>query len=255
MSVGTAEARIRRFSAGAWLVGAAVAAVIAFATMPLVAYDPMTGGLLFDDRGEYEFSPWEDPDAGELEIVDGEIVGLGRGGYIDLPLDPELWVIGPLSGSDDGIGVYHQIDADASPEDDTPAYVGMLSSRRSAAVMPGTTAGRVWFGPGLQDWRAPVERTAGTPLAGPMTGEGSALLVYEGEALSGRFTYSGRGFFRVDVVLPGEALNLVRGVDDVDERASWPPADRVVIRIEADPGAWSVTLDEPAPLPSTPSPP
>lgn len=259
MSGGGAEARIRRFSAGTWLVGAAVAVVVAFVTMPVLALDPVTGDVLFTDRGQYEYTPWESPEAGELEIVDGEIIGLARGGYIDLPTDPELWMIGPLSGTDEGLGVYQQLDAAASTEDDRPRYLGLLNPRRSVAVLPTTTVGRVWFGPSVRDWRATVERTSGTPVETPMTGEGPALLVYEGEALSGRFTYSGDGFFQADVILPGEVLDLVRGIDEVDERASWPAVGLVVIRIEADEGTWSLTLDEPAsapaPIPSTPSTP
>ena len=253
MSGGAADARIRRFSAGVWLAGASVGVVVSLVTLPVLAVDPGTGQLYLEDPTRYEVSPWDDPQAGELEIVDGEIIGAARGGYIDLPADPEMWEIGPLTGTDEPFAVYQQLDVATSPDRTRPTYVRLLDTDRSITVLTDTTAGRLWFAPSLREWRAAITPRPGTPVASPMTGEGSAILIYEGEALSGRFTYSGDGFFQADAVLPGAVLDLVSGIDEVDARFSWPRPGRVAFLIEADEGTWSLTLDEPASVPpSTP---
>lgn len=250
----SADARIRRFSAFTWLTGSAVAVVVAFVTMPFLGINPNTGGLVFENPDDYR-SPWDVPDVGELEIVDGEIVGAARGGYIDVPAGPDLWSISALSGTEDGVMVYQQVDADVPVSEERPEYLRALRLGDSVEVLPGARAGRLWFGAVLDDWTARVERVPATPIDGGIhSGKGSALLSYDGDALSGRFTYSGDGFFRVDAVLPGMFVDLTRGIETVDERASWPPGDRVAFRIDADDGSWTVTLDEPA-SPSSSAPP
>ncbi|WP_405374677.1 MULTISPECIES: hypothetical protein [unclassified Microbacterium] len=252
-----ADTRIRRFSAITWLAGSAAAIVVAFVTMPFIAVNPATGGLLFDDPNAFETRPWEDPDLGELPIRDGEIVGSADGGYIDLPPGDALWSIGSPSGLGEGqyVAVYQQVDSSARIEDDRPAYLTNLRNGRGAVAMPATTEGRLWFSPQLTDWRAPLTLQPATPIETPtITGEGRSLLLYEGDALSARVTFEGEGFLTVDALQPGLYEDVVSGVDRIDERASWSPGDRVVFRIEADEGSgpWTITLDEPASPPSTP---
>jgi len=40
----------------------------------------------------------------------------------------------------------------------------------------------------------------------------------------------------------------VQGFDAVDTRSSWPPSDRVVLRVDSDEGSgkWTIRFDEPA---------
>lgn len=245
-----ADARLRRFSAITWLVGSGVAAVLAFTLVPTLAINPMTGEILFNNPNDYEYRPWEDPDAEELEIVGGEIAGTGDTGYLDLPSTDELILLGPLTeGAEDYTNVYHQLDTAVAIVDERPEYIGLLSETRDQVIFPAASEGRLWFSPRLGDWRASVSRETATPIEGTTaSGTGPALLLYDGDALSARFTFEGEGFFSADAISPGSTLDLVRGVDAVDERASWPATDRVVIRIDVDEGigSWSLTLDEPA---------
>ncbi|GAB2693646.1 hypothetical protein BKA24_000182 [Microbacterium marinum] len=248
-----ADARIRRFSAITWLTGSVAAIVVALLTMPFLGVNPDTGGLIFTDPNRYELRPWENPDIGELEIVDDEIVGTADGGWIDLPAGDALWVIGPVTeGGENYTNVYQQLDAGVSVTVERPEYIGLISDGRDQVIFPGRTGGRLWFAPRLTDWKATVTLEEPTPFGGPtVSGEGPALLVYDGEALSGRFTFTGDGFFTVDAIVPGAVTELVEGVDDVDQRASWVTSDTVVLRVDVDDGAgsWTITLDQPASTP------
>ncbi|THE08483.1 hypothetical protein [Microbacterium oleivorans] len=246
----TADARIRRFSTITWLGGSAVAVVLAFVIFPFVGINPATGELLLHNPNDYEYRPWTDPDAQEVRVEGGEVIGTAASGYLDLSAGDDVWVVGPLRGGEErSVGVYHQRDTRSTEGDARPAYLGSISGRSSEVLVAGETDGRVWFAPRLNGWRADLTRE--TPISiedGVATGEGSALLSYTGDALSARFTFEGEGFFIVDALFPGEVARLVRIVDSVDVRQSWPAKGRVIFRVEADEGSgpWKITLDEPA---------
>lgn len=246
----TADARIRRFSTVTWLAGSAVAVVLAFVLVPFIGINPATGDLLLTDPNEYEFEPWDDPDAEEVRIDGDALVGTASSGYLDIPAGGDVWVVGPLTrGGDDSLNIHQQVDATVSVSDERPDYLGLVNGDRSAVVVSGPTDGRLWFAPRLTDWAARVQRETPRPVDGAtVSGEGPALLAYDGPALSARFAFEGEGFFTVDAIFPGEALDLVEGVDEVDVRQSWPASGRVVFRVEADEGSgeWTITLDEPA---------
>ncbi|MEV5040859.1 MULTISPECIES: hypothetical protein [unclassified Microbacterium] len=247
----TADARIRRFSTITFLAGSVVAVVLAFIVVPFVGINPATGELLLDDPNEYEYRPWADPAAQEVGRDGDTLIGAAGTRYLDIPAGDDVWVIGPLTeGQQDYLSIHQQIDADASTADDRPAYIGLVSGSRSLTFVAGDDASRLWFAPRLTDWSATVTRETPTPVDGAtVSGEGSALLVYDGEALSARFVYAGDGFFGVEAVYPGEAaLDVVQGFDAVDTRSSWPPSDRVVLRVDSDEGSgkWTIRFDEPA---------
>ncbi|MDJ1114015.1 hypothetical protein [Microbacterium dauci] len=246
-----ADARIRRFSVFTWLGGTAAAVVVAVMTMPFLAINPETGGLLFQDPNEHEYRPWTDPGAAEVVVEDGRIVGSADTGFLDLPSGDEVWVLGPLTGGqDDNTAVYQQLDRSVGVAEDRPEFLGLLTGTRELVVFPGATDGRLWFSPRLTDWTAPVQLETPTPIeAATVSGEGDALLSYRGDALSGRFVFDGDGFFTVDAITPGVITDLVEGVDEVDARASWGAGEVVVFRVNADDGPWTITLDEPASAP------
>ncbi|MEW1835045.1 hypothetical protein [Microbacterium sp. NPDC079995] len=249
-TVTTADARIRRFSTVTWLAGSAVAVVLAFVLLPVVGINPRTGDLVFTDPNRYENEPWDDPDAQEVRLQGDELIGTAASGFLDLPAGDDVWVVGPLTeGADDYLSIYQQPDATVGLDDDRPDYLGLVSGSRKVTVVSAGTDGRMWFAPRLTDWRATVSRETPTPIEdGTATGEGPALLSYDGDALSARFVFDGDGFFTVDAAFPGEAIDLVRAVDGVDIRESWPAEGRVIFRVDADEGAgrWTITLDEPA---------
>ncbi|MDT3316100.1 hypothetical protein Q9S71_04615 [Microbacterium sp. KSW4-11] len=246
----TADARIRRFSTITWLAGSAVAVVLAFVLVPFVGVNPRTGDLVLTDPNRYEYEPWDDPDAQEARLEGDELSGTAASGFIELPPGDDVWVVGPLtSGTDDYLNVYQQVDAAVGLDDERPDYIGLVSESRKIAVVSAATGGRLWFAPRLTDWTASVSRETPTPIeGGSATGDGPALLSYDGDALSARFAFEGDGFFTVDAAFPGEVIDLVKGVDDVDTRASWPAQGRVILRVDTDEGAgrWTITLDEPA---------
>lgn len=246
----TADARIRRFSTVTWLTGSAVAVVLAFVLLPVVAINPRTGDLVLTDPNRYENRPWDDPDAQEVRLEGDELIGSAASGFLDLPAGDDVWVVGPLTeGTDDYLNIYQQPDATVGLDDDRPDYLGLVSESRKVTVVSNRTDGRMWFAPRLTDWRATVSRETPTPIeSGTATGEGPALLSYDGDALSARFVFEGDGFFTVDAAFPGDVIDLVRAVDGVDIRESWPAEGRVIFRVDADEGAgrWTITLDEPA---------
>ncbi|MFI8633115.1 hypothetical protein ACIGEP_11020 [Microbacterium sp. NPDC077663] len=249
-TVSTADARIRRFSTVTWLAGTGVAVVLAFILVPVIGINPRTGDLVLTDPNRYEYEPWDDPAAQEARSADDELSGTAASSFVELPAGDDVWVIGPLTeGADDYLNVYQQVDIAAGLDDERPQYLGLVSQSRKVTVVSSQAGGRLWFAPRLTDWTATVSRETPTPIeGGTATGEGPALLSYEGDALSARFVFEGDGFFTVDAAFPGEVIDLVRGVDGVDIRESWPAQGRVIFRVDADEsaGRWTITLDEPA---------
>ncbi|WP_065572321.1 hypothetical protein [Microbacterium oleivorans] len=246
-----ADARIRRFSTITFLAGSVVAIVLAFMVVPFVGINPATGDLLLTNPNEYENRPWADPGAQEVRVDGDTLIGTAGTGYLDLPAGDDVWVIGPLTqGQRNYLHVHQQTDVDVNTTEDRPTYIGLVTGSRSLTFVAGDHASRLWFAPRLTDWRATVSRKTPTPVEGrTVSGEGPALLVYDGEALSGRFVYQGDGFFGVEALYPGEAAtDVAQGFDDVDTRSSWPPSDRVVFRVDSDDGSgtWTIRLDEPA---------
>lgn len=245
----TADARIRRFSTITWLAGSGVAVVLAFILMPPIGINPRTGDLVLSDPNRYEYEPWDDPGAQEARRSGEDLSGTAASSFVELPAGDDVWVIGPLTeGTDDYLNVYQQVDAAAGLDDARPQYLGLVSDSRRVVVVSSETPGRIWFAPRLTDWTANVRSETPTPIeGGTATGEGPALLSYDGDALSARFVFEGDGFFTVDAAFPGEAIDLVKGVDGVDIRESWPAHGRVIFRVDADEGAgrWTITLDEP----------
>ncbi len=245
--------RIRRFSIGTWIVGVLVISVIATIVMPEIAVNPDTGEVYIDepalDEGDY---PWLG-DAQELEVVDGEIQGTREGGYLRFEAGADMMMITADESIEaaDWVSVHQQAgtEFDVDAEDwDSPRYIGSLYPRSEVLVLPGATDGLLWFAPALADWTATITTPDVISMGETYAGKGNAVLLYEGDALSGRFQHVGSGLFIVNAVTVGDANLLVNEFDDVDVRASWPPTERVVFQVEADTGdgTWSITLDTPA---------
>jgi hypothetical protein len=247
--------RIRRFSIGTWIVGVIAISVIATVVMPQIMVDPDTGQVYVDDEtpGDLEY-PWLDDGVQELAIVDGQIQGTREGGYIRLEGGADMMMIS--AGEEDvdaadWVRVYQQLNTVMDVESDewpTPGFLGSLYPDTEVVVLPGKEDGLLWFSPTVADWTATVTIADVIPMGESYSGEGNAVLLYDGDALSGRFQHSGTGLFSVSAVTVGDWQLLVNETDEVDMRTSWPPTDRVVFQVEADTGdgTWSITLDTPA---------
>lgn len=255
--------RIRRFSIAVWVLGTVVVAVIALVVLPQIAVNPQTGDVYVGTDPDDDYWPWLEEDPQEYEIVDGVLEGTAEGGYLRLDADSEMLMLSNTEGvgEADWVRLYQQqgtgFDVEAEPWL-SPDYIGSLYAGAEILVLPGDEDGLLWFGASLTDWTATVTNPEVVPMGETATGQGNAVLMYEGEALSGRFRHTGTGLFLVAAVTVGDWQSLVNDVDDVDVRASWPPSDRVVFQIESDTGdgTWSIELDTPAgstPPASTPA--
>lgn len=250
-----ATERIRQFSIGTWVVGVVAISVIATLVIPRIEMNPQTGdvyvgGSAGEVGGDY---PW-DTGAGELPIVDGVIQGAREGGYIRLDAGADMMMITPDDRSieaADWVSVYQQLNTELDVESDAwqrPGYLGALYPRTEVLILPGESDGLLWFAPALADWTAEITTPEVLPMTETYSGKGNAVLLYEGDALSGRFQHVDSGLFIVNAITVGGWDNLVNEADDVDVRVSWPPTDRVVFQVEADTGdgTWTIALDTPA---------
>lgn len=245
--------RIRRFSMLVWMIGTLAVASIAFAVFPRIAVNPQTGDVYVGDGGgDYLDYPWFADDPDEYEVVDGVLHGTREGGFLRLPAGDALMMLTtPEDFPADYVRAYQQLDTEFDTETDAwepPGFVASLWPGGELLVMPGTEEGVLWFAESLADWTATVTTPETIPLEGSYSGTGNAVLLYEGDALSGRFQHSGGGLFIVSAVTVGDWESLVNESDDVDVRVSWPPTDRVAIFVESDTGdgEWTITLDTPA---------
>ncbi|WP_106815757.1 hypothetical protein [Microbacterium timonense] len=253
--------RIRRFSALTWIFGTIIIAVIAFLVFPQVVVNPRTGDVYVGDPAEGEDDwPWLVDDPQEYRIVDGMLRGTAEGGFLRLEGDAEMLMFENAEGVDkaDWVSVYQQQGVEFDVDSEAwqyPGYLGSLYADGQVLVLPGAQDGLLWFGPSLTDWTATVTTPEVRPMGETVTGQGNAVLLYEGEALSGRFQHTGSGLFAVSAVTVGGWDLLVNDADDVDVRASWKPTDRVVFQVESDTGdgTWTIALDTPAadPTPTT----
>ncbi|MFC8681836.1 hypothetical protein ACFT30_09960 [Microbacterium ureisolvens] len=251
--------RVRRFSVATWILGTIVVSVIAFFVLPQVAVNPLTGDVYVDDAapedGDY---PWLADDPQEYEVVDGELRGTAEGGFLRLDANSDMLMFtNPESAEADWVSVYQQSGVEFDVESDEwepPGYLGSLYPDGDVLVLPAAEDGLVWFGESLTDWTATVTKPEVVPMGETASGQGSAVLMYEGAALSGRFQHTGSGLFLVAAVTVGGWDSLVNEFDEVDVRASWEPTDRVVFQVDATgDGTWTITLDTPAgdPAPTT----
>lgn len=253
-------APIRRFSLVTWIIGTIVIAAIAFAVLPQIAVNARTGDVYVGAPEENDYAPWLAEDPHEYEIVDGVIHGTRAGGFLRIDGGSGMLRLENAEGAGeaDWVRVYQQQGVEFEVESEQweyPGFVGSLYPDADVLVLPGAEDGLVWFSGSLTDWTAQVSTPEVQPMGATATGDGNAVLMYEGEALSGRFQHTGSGLFTVAAVTVGGWDLLVNDFDEVDIRASWAPTDRVVFQVEADTGdgTWTITLDTPAgdPAPST----
>ncbi|WP_349425773.1 hypothetical protein [Microbacterium sp. LWS13-1.2] len=245
--------RIRRFSLVTWIVGTVAVAVIAFLVLPQVAVDEQTGEVYVGAPGEEAYAPWLADEPEEYEIVDGVLHGTAAGGFLRIDADSALFMVDNPEGEGeaDWVRVYQQQGVEFDPDSEEwqyPGYLGSLYPDSDILVLPGDEDGLLWFAPSLTEWTAEVTTPEVLPMGVSAGGQGNAVLMYEGAALSGRFQHTGSGLFMVAVVTVGGWDLLVNEFDEVDVRASWEPTDRVVFQVDADTGdgSWTITLDTPA---------
>lgn len=244
---------IRRFSFVTWIFGTIAIAVISFLVLPQVSVNTDTGDVYVGDPDDAPDWPWLVDDPQEYEVVDGVLHGTREGGFLRLPANSDMLMITGAEGADepDFVGVSQQLNDELDVESDdwlSPGFMGSLYADGDVLVLPGTADGLLWFDASLADWTATVTVVEPTPMHGTAEGTGNAVLLYEGEALSGRFRHTGSGLFIVSAVTVGDWNLLLNETDEVDLRVSWPSTDRVVFQIEADTGdgSWSIVLDTPA---------
>lgn len=253
-----APQRIRRFSIGVWIIGTIAVAITSFVVLPTIVADPVTGEVLVigEDEDGYRDYPWFDPDPDEYEIVDGVIHGTAQGGFLRLDAGAELMMLTTDDDAQDGILLYQQLDTELDPEAegwDPGGFVGSLYPDSQSLIMPGAEDGLLWFGRSAGEWTVTVTTPETTTMGESASGDENAVLLYEGDALSGRFQHTGDGLFIVEAVTVGGWQLLVNEFDEVDVRTSWEPTDRVALFVSADTGegSWTITLDTPASDPAT----
>ncbi|GAA5201050.1 hypothetical protein [Microbacterium jejuense] len=246
--------RIRRFSMVTWILGSIVVAVIAFLVFPQIALNPRTGEIQVGDELGDDPRPWQIADPQEYEVVDGELHGTAAGGFLRLPAGSPMIQLagGPGVENADWVDIYQQQGTQTDIEADDweyPGYIGSLHPDAEVLVLASADEdGLLWFRESEADWTVTVTEPEVTPMGESASGTGNAVLMYEGDALSGRFEHTGTGVFLVAAVTVGDWESLVNEVDEVDERVSWKPTDRVVFQVQADTGdgSWTITLDTPA---------
>lgn len=268
-SSGLAEKRLRRFSRSLWIVGVAVTAVIGVALMPIIAYDDYAG-LRVIERGSNIFEggleerAWETEDPTELFVRDGVLTGGDTGGYLTIapdskPLRLSLPHGAVTQGDEDFRLTVHQgitdfFEPQANGEHETGIVrIGTFDGWTDELyVVPAAVTTQVWFserfGPAVRgQWELNVEELEVTPLSSEVSGSGNALLLYDGDALSAKFTHSGTGIFSAQVLVAGERDERpIVGVDDFVSRASWARPGPVLFIIEADTGngTWTATVSD-----------
>ena len=239
--------RIRVLTALAWVAGALVAVFTAWGALddlgvlegaPIELFQP-------DDPDAY---PWERAEPRELAIADdGAIDVPAGGGVIHLPADPEGRIQQLVAG--DGFDGWIDVSLTPpgeSPENDEyfwPDSVGYMSSAGDQVfLLPRAEAAEleVWIeADGDAVLRlGPVDSRSLTAAA---SGEGDALLLYEGDHLSARVVHRGDGIFFVDTFTPAGDGPSVTESGSIDQRFSWDEGP-ILIRIETD-GAWTIEID------------
>ncbi|WP_203137877.1 hypothetical protein [Microbacterium sp. JZ31] len=124
-----------------------------------------------------------------------------------------------------------------------PDDVGFLASESDVAMLfPGARDLEVWFESDAQETLriSPVEATTFTSAA---SGEGDAVLLYEGEHISARAVHRGDGDFYVDTFTPTASESPIIDFGRIDQRFSWEEGGPLVIRIESSDGPWTIEIE------------
>lgn len=242
-----AARRIRRFSAAAWLVGAAIVATGIFAApwlLPgsLPADGPPLAAGIRDARAESDTDPWE-PGSGAPTLAP-EAPGSWSGSG-----DAVLHYTAPAGSgglfqaaatSEDSIEV--SLDDPAEPEYPNHLIYGIgsdestetFATERGSFVLYVTTDG---------DWTVSIEELRYLDVNGPMAGTGRAYLRYEGDGAVAGFSNDGDSNVTVKGFQEGGWDLLVNEIGDYRTRFSWQPAPVVFFEIDTH-GAWTFEVEE-----------
>jgi hypothetical protein len=269
-----ARRSIARFQGGAWTIGAIVMAVIAFGTFARLEWNADTGTLRDTaDGNAYGDYPWEDETLPEVEITDGggyEYYS-GTGNAVIRVEDVTTEPLQVTQVSDVYVDLHMTESGDIDPETllpeaEWPLDVGSPQPELPVVIFPYEGTLELWV-ESDDPWTLQIEELDAEEITDVVSGQGNALLVYRGSAVSALFEFAGDGIFFVTAYTREEGQeSIIIESDPLKERHSWSPSDIVVLSIEsdADRGAWVVDIDDyededeestPAPAPTSPASP
>lgn len=243
-------AQISRFSRFVWVIGALGIAVAAFFVVPQVAL--RGDGRIVVDNGEGyagdRVYPQHVDDPVELALEGDTLSGDQQGGWLAFDADSTPLMLRMAHEHDNYINIFQTSDiADlAADRAVSPESLGALWDLDDVVyAVPAATDGRLWVSVDSARWDLSVTPVAHTPIAdAAASGTGDAMLSYEGDALSARFSHTDSGFLRVTVIAPEQFDLAVNDVDEFSRRASWRVPGTVLFMIESSGGEWSVAVDE-----------
>ncbi len=192
-------------------------------------------------------SPWEFADPPELAIAeDGTLAVPAGGGVLHIERDAATPVLQVAAAADPADWIDISITpADQDPRDEYfyPDDVGYIASESDVAMLfPGERDLEVWFESDAQETLriSPVEATTFTSAA---SGEGDAVLLYEGDHISARAVHRGDGVFYVDTFTPASSDSPIIDSGRIDQRFSWDEGGPLVIRVQSTDGPWTIEIE------------
>jgi hypothetical protein len=256
---------IARFQAVAWTVGGIVMTIIAFATFARLEWDADTGRLRDTaDGSSYGDYPWNDENLPEVELTDGGgyeyYSGVGNAVIRVEGVTTEPLQISQVSDVYVDLSMTESGDIDPETmlgDDEWPIDVGSPQPDIPTVVFPYAGTLELWV-EADDPWTLQIDELEAEEITDVVSGQGNALLVYRGTAVSALFEFAGEGIFFVTAYTREVGQeSLIIESDPLKERHSWSPSDIVVLSIEsdADRGAWVVDIDSYGEDPPSGSPP
>lgn len=253
---GRVEGLARRATTIVRIVGGIVGAAVIVTGLGRLTIGDYGGLGLGGAGGE---RPWNQDNPAQAVLEDGVLSGPAGGSVLRIPADEvpdgRLLAIGTFGGEPTPyVGV--DMTAEHALDDDDVGYsdlisLGWLDGDRPTIIFPGDGDVELWFDAD-EAWTTTLGPIEYTPLVGGVNeGRGSAVLLYEGDALSARATHHGEGNFDVVVYQQHEDYDFaIIDHDLVDEGLTWSTGAPVAFAIESDGAPWTLTVHEPLPAPT-----
>jgi len=206
-------------------------------------------------------NPWDQDNPAEAVLDDGVLSGPAGGSVLRIPADEvpdgRLLEIGTFGGEPTPyVGVdmtaSHAVGYDDVDYSDLIS-LGWLDGHRPTVFFPGDGDLEIWF-EADEEWTTtfgPADYTAID--GGEHAGQGSQILLYEGDGVAARAQHEGEGQFYVVLYQEDHDYDFpIIDHDTVDEGLTWAAGSPVAIVVESDGAPWTITVHEPAPsAPST----
>jgi hypothetical protein len=229
-------------------------AVIAFATFARLEWNADTGTLRDTaDGNAYGDYPWFDETLPEVELTDGGDYEYysGTGNAVIRVDDVTAEPLQVTQVSDVYVDLSMTESGDIDPETiltdaEWPLDVGSPQPELPVVIFPYEGTLELWV-ESDDPWTLQIEELDAEEITDVVSGQGNALLVYRGSAVSALFEFRGEGIFFVTAYTREEGQeSIIIESDPLKERHSWSPSDIVVLSIEsdADRGAWVVDIDD-----------